>query len=273
MRRVAILLAGMLLLLAGCGRGSSRHDARGVVRDVHHEYQQVVIDHEDIPGLMPAMTMNFDVPDAALLDSFEPGQLIDFVVEFTGKSYRVVAAEVIAEEGGPGSGRLARLAKLRMPAPDFELTDQSGRQVALSSLRGRNVLVDFVYTRCPGPCPILTSSHVTLQGSLAPAVREKTWFVSITLDPARDTPEALRAYASARGADLSDWWFVTGPPERVEAVVERFGVGSVVQPNGEIDHLVATFLIDSEGRIAKRYIGLEHDVEELRRDLERLGAG
>jgi len=273
MRRIAIPLVGLMLLLAGCGRGTSRHDARGVVRDVHREYQQVVIEHEDIPGLMPAMTMNFDVPDLALLDSLEPGQQVDFVVEFTGKSYRVVAATLLAEAGGPGSGRLAGVADLRTPAPDFELTDQSGRAVTLSSLRGRNVLLDFVYTRCPGPCPILTSSHVSLQRSLAPAVREKTWFVSVTLDPARDTPEALRAYASARGADFSDWWFVTGPPDRVEAVVERFGVGSVVQPNGDIDHLVATFLIDAEGRIARRYIGLDHDVEELRRDLERLGAG
>lgn len=273
MRRIAILLVGLVLLPAGCGRGTSRHDAEGVVREVNRDYQQVVIDHGDIPGLMPAMTMNFDVPDAALLESLEPGQQIDFVVEFTGKSYQVVAATVTAEEGGAGTGRLARLAALRTPAPDFELTDQSGREVALSSLRGRNVVVDFVYTHCPGPCPILTSSHVSLQRSLAPDVRERTWFVSITLDPARDTPEALRAYASARGVDLSDWWFVTGAPERVEAVVERFGVGSIVQPNGEIDHLVATFLIDAEGRIAERYIGLDHDVEELRRDLEGLGAG
>ncbi len=273
MRRVAILLVGLVLLLAGCGRGTSRHDSRGVVRDVHREYQQVVIEHGDIPGLMPAMTMNFDVPDPALLESLEPGQHVDFVVEFTGRSYRVVAATVLEEEGGPGSGRLGGLADLRTPAPDFELTDQSGREVRLSSLRGRNVVLDFVYTRCPGPCPILTSSHVSLQRSLAPALRERTWFVSITLDPARDTPEALRAYASARGADLSDWWFVTGPPDRVEAVVKRFGVGSVLQPDGEIDHLVATFLIDAEGRIARRYIGLDHDVEKLRRDLERLGAG
>jgi protein SCO1/2 len=222
---------------------------------------------------MPAMAMNFDVPDPALLESLEPGQHVDFVVEFTGRSYRVVAATVLEAEGGPGSGRLRGLADASTLAPDFELIDQSGREVRLSSLRGRNVVLDFVYTNCPGPCPILTSSHVTLQRSLSPALREKTWFVSITLDPARDTPEALHGYASARGADLSDWWFVTGPSERVEAVVAGFGVGSILQPNGEIDHLVATFLIDAEGRIDRRYIGLDHDVEELRRDLERLGAG
>jgi protein SCO1/2 len=151
--------------------------------------------------------------------------------------------------------------------------DQEGRALSLADLRGRTLLVDFVYTECPGPCPILTSTHVTLQKALPPALRERVWFVSISLDPARDTPQALRRYAEARGADLSRWSFLTGDAEKLAEVVRAYGVGSLRRADGEIDHVVVTFLVDAEGRIAERYVGLEHEPEQILRDLERIAAG
>ena len=81
---------------------------------------------------------------------------------------------------------------------------------------------------------------------------------------------ALRAYAQERGADLTGWSFLTGDPEAVARVVKDYGVGTLRRPDGQIDHLVATFLIDAEGKIAQRFIGLEHEPEELRRALESL---
>ena len=134
------------------------------------------------------------------------------------------------------------------------------------------MLLDFIFTSCPGPCPILTSSHVTLQRSLPPELRARTRFVSISLDPVRDTPMALRSYAQKRGADLTGWSFLTGDPETVARVVQAYGVGTLRSPDGQLDHLVATFLIDPEGRIAQRFIGLEHEPEELLRALESLSS-
>jgi protein SCO1/2 len=145
--------------------------------------------------------------------------------------------------------------------------------VASRDWRGRVLLVDFVYTRCPGPCPILTSRHVSLQRALSPELRERTRFVSVSIDPEHDTPEALRVYAEARGADLAHWSFLTGPPEAVAAVVAAYGVGSLRQDDGTIDHIVATFIVDPEGRIAERFVGLEHDSETLLRALERIASG
>jgi protein SCO1/2 len=272
MRRAAALaLAALLLAAAGCGRRAHVHDARGVVESVDREYGQVVIAHEDIPGLMPAMTMNFDVPDAELLAALEPGQAIDFQVEFTGKAYRVIAATPRAGGGahGEAGASLDALAAERDPAPPFRLIDQDGNPFALDALRGKVVLLDFVYAQCPGPCPILTGLHADVQRALDPATRARTHFVSISLDPLRDTPSALREYARKRGADLSDWTFLTGPPDDVAAVIEAYGVGSARQADGTIAHLVVTFLIDGEGRIAQRYVGLEHEVEELVRGIER----
>ncbi len=267
-------LAICVALVLACGGGQvERYPARGVVEGVNREYAQVLIDHEDIEGLMPAMTMSFDVPDAAVLEGLERGQVIDFVVAFDGHSYRVVEVNVREAGDGQGSDGLEALAALRTPAPEFSLLDQAGRELASSDLRGRVLLVDFIYTSCPGPCPILTSRHVSLQRTLSPELRARTRFVSVSIDPERDTPEALRAYAEARGADLAHWSFLTGPPEAVAAVVAAYGVGSLRRDDGSIDHIVATFVVDEQGRIAERFVGLEHDLETLLRALERLASG
>jgi len=269
-RAARVLVA--LALLAACGSESPRYQAHGVVYDVNSEFEQILIEHEDIPGLMPAMTMNFDVADPGLLEQLETGDRIDFELEFTGDSYRVLSARKVGQ-GQAGEARLDDLARVRTPAPPFDLTDQAGERVTLEDLRGRTLLVDFVYTRCPGPCPALTSQHVALQRKLPAALRERVWFVSISIDPAYDTPEALRGYAEARGADLARWSFLTGDPDDVAGVVKRFGVGSVREPDGTIDHLVATFVVDGEGRIARRFVGLEHAPDEVLAALEQVASG
>jgi len=252
----------LVLACAGCGDGMRRHEAHGVVRDVDPGLGQVVIEHEDIPGLMPAMTMNFDVEDPALLERLEAGQTIHFEVVFDGDAYRVTDAEVL-EAGQAGSGGvLSRLAAQRDPAPEFALVDQAGEPLRLQDLRGQAVVLDFIFTRCTGPCPVLTGIQVDLQRALPPALRERTRFVSITLDPEHDGPEELAAYARARGADLQDWSFLTGEPGMVDEVVRAYGVGVVKRPGMELQHLVVTFVLDPEGRIAERLVGLDPSLEE-----------
>jgi len=245
-----------------------RVEATGVVEAVDPALAQVVIDHEDIPGVMPAMSMSFDVADPRLFEVLAPGQKVAFTLEIRSRSFRVVAARVLEEAGPAGrSGPLAEgfagAKREADPAPDFALVDQDGRTLSLADLRGKTLLLDFIYTHCPGPCPILTSTHVTVQRALPPELRERVHFVSISLDPARDTPEALRAYAAARGVDFASWSFLTGGEDEVADVIRRFGVGATPGRDGEIDHLVITFLIDSEGRIARRFAGLEHRAETL----------
>ena len=262
------LLAHVLLLWLLACRPGNVYEGHGVVREVDLASGQAVIEHEDIPGLMSAMTMSFDVPDAALLAQLAPGQHIDFDLEVTERSYRIVGARTEGSRGGAArSPSLASALVDSDPAPGFSLLDQAGRSVSLSDLSGEILVVDFIFTRCPGPCPIMTARHVELQRLLAPELRERVHFVSISLDPAFDTPEVLTAYAQARGADLARWSFLTGPEADVAEVVRRWGVGTLRAPDGNIDHALATFLVDGRGRIAKRWLGLEHPVDQMRDEI------
>ncbi len=260
----------LALAAAACTDADVRtYPARGVVRALQPEYAQVVIEHDEIPGLMPAMTMNFDVADAAWLERLEPGQAIEFTLEVTPRSYRVIAFRPLDGRDGGALLPRAALSPSDRPAPPFALVDQRGEKLSLADLRGKVVLLDFIFTSCPGPCPILTGAHAELRRSLPPEVAERTWLVSITLDPERDTPDVLRQYAARRGADFPNWSFLTGPVEVVDAVARSYGVGSARSDAGEIDHTVVTFLIDAEGGIVRHYMGVDHGTEEIARDLMR----
>ncbi len=239
------------------------YEGVGVVEEVDRDAEQVVLAHDDIPGLMPAMTMNFDVAHRALLDPLEPGQQVRFKLARSGRAYRIV--EIRAEgsavaAGGAARGRTRALAEGR--APDFTLVDHDGEVFSLSERRGQVVVLDFIYTHCPGPCPALTGLHVDVQRALPPPLRAATHFLSVSIDPERDTPEVLRAYAAERGIDLTGWTLLTGDASEVEEILRRYAVGSLPQPDGTVDHQILTYLIDPDGGVAGHYWGSSQSVAE-----------
>lgn len=262
------LVALLVVLLASCTRS---HDGVGTVIDVRADLRQIMLDHDAIAGLMPAMRMTFDVPDTALFSGIRVGDRIRFDLVADGEHFRIVAIEKIdgeqrAVDTNPHSGFDAVIPE-EDKAPPFTLIDQDGTVRSLDALRGSLVLLDFIYTHCNGPCPVTTSARVQLQKNLPDDIRQHLHFVSISLDPLRDTPQKLRDYALERGADLANWSFLTGEPQDVEAVLRSYGVGVVRGADGDIQHVVVAFLIDPQGRITKRYFGLEHDTSEYIRDL------
>ena len=262
-----LLIAALAGPLSACDAART-HAGHGVVREVSIEDGQILVAHEELPGLMPAMTMSFAIYDAPLLASLHPGDVIDFELTVDRGSFSITAATVVGQvETGGGWARLGEVLLPAEPAPGFALTDQAGRRLSLEALRGRTLLLDFIFTRCSGPCPILTATHVAVERSLSDELLEQTRFVSISVDPEHDTPLKLAAYATARGADLGHWSFLTGPVDEVEAVMRAYGVGTTRGPDGALEHVVATFLIDREGRIVKRYLGLEHEPAEISADL------
>ncbi|TIN07360.1 MAG: SCO family protein, partial [Mesorhizobium sp.] len=128
-------------------------------------------------------------------------------------------------------------------APDFTLVSQDGVRVSLHDFRGKVVAVSFIYTYCTDVCPMLTAHMASVQEKLGSAFGPKIAFVSITVDPERDTPDVLKEYAQSFGADLKGWSFLTGDPAVVHEVGRKYGVIAKKAANGDIDHTLLTSLV------------------------------
>lgn len=188
-------------------------------------------------------------------------------------------AVAVALRAGRGSGwrtpadRPPAGASARLPvhgaAADFTLTERSGRLVSRADLAGKVWIADFVFTRCAGPCPALTSRMARLQRDLPP--RDDLRLVTFTVDPDYDTPAVLAEYARRYGAEPERWLFLTGPKEAIRHLsVEGFKMGLVEAPPelGGITHDTHFALVDRAGRI-RGYYGGEDDaaVAKLKRSV------
>ena len=159
------------------------------------------------------------------------------------KYFLLVLALIAA---GCGSGKpLPVLGEI----PQFELTNQAGRNFARTALDGHVWIADFVYTNCEGPCPRMSSRMRAMQGKLPPDVK----LVSFTVDPARDTPAALTEYAKKFAADPARWTFLTGDVATLNSLdFDAFKLGTL---NAGMDHSTRFVLIDRKSRI-RGYYGL-----------------
>jgi protein SCO1/2 len=153
------------------------------------------------------------------------------------------------------------------PAPEFALTSQDGAPVTLADYRGKVVAVTFILTMCTTTCPILTPMMSFVQDQLGSDFGAKIAFVSITVDPERDTPEVLKEYAQAFGANLAGWTFLTGTPTAIRDITRRYGVFASKNANGDVDHTFLTSIVDPRGILRVQYLGVRFDPEEFRRDL------
>ena len=165
-----------------------------------------------------------------------------------------------------GAREGARLSKIGS-APDFALRDQEGRPLALRDLRGRVVALTFLYASCTDTCPLLAAKLVAIQSRLDQNASRRVSFLAITVDPEKDTPDVLKQYARAHGADRVSWAFLTGTPSEVQTVARRYGVYARRMPRGDIDHTFLTSIIDQGGILRVQYLGTRFDPEEFLTDL------
>jgi protein SCO1/2 len=148
-------------------------------------------------------------------------------------------------------------------APEFSLTDQNGKTVTRADLAGKVWIADFIFTNCAGTCPMLTDTMIRLQGALPKEVH----LVSFSVDPGRDTPDVLAAYAAKVEADKDRWHFLTGEKEKLydlsikgfKLALEDTG-GTDAEP---ITHSTRLVLVDKEGKIRGYYGGT--DKEEMKK--------
>src|SRR5262249_15746984 len=153
------------------------------------------------------------------------------------------------------------------PAPQFTLTSQNAKQVALADLPCKVVAVTFIFTLCSATCPVLTPMMSLVQDRLGPDFGTNVAFVSITIDPERDTPEMLKLYAQMYGADVPGWHFLTGEASTIQDLTRRYGVFASRTADGDIEHSFLTSIVDRYGIIRVQYLGVRFDPDEFRRDI------
>ena len=156
------------------------------------------------------------------------------------------------------------------PAPAFTLTTQEGTRLSLQNLRGKIVALTFIYASCTDTCPLLTAKMAGLQARLGTDFGTKVFFVSVTVDPERDTPAVLTRYAQTHGANPAGWAFLTGTLAEIRQVARHYGIVYKKTPRGDVDHTFLTSLIDHRGTLRVQYLGVRFDPEELLRDLQAL---
>src|SRR5258708_25941102 len=152
--------------------------------------------------------------------------------------------------------------------PDVSLIDQHGHAISLASLKGKPVLIDFIYTSCASTCPVLTSKIAAVARELGPALNSVT-IVSITLDPEHDGPAQLAAYAKSQGADSNSWRFLTGKPADIDQVLAAFKLRRMRESDGSIMHSVSAFLLGPDGHQIRQYNALDVSAKAVAADINR----
>lgn len=279
MLRTSLLPLVLALVVAGCGRDSTtrEYELTGVIIGIGD--QQVLIQHDEIPGFMPAMTMPFPVQDASVLEGRARGDVVraTLVVEESEGAITAYLTEmtrtgqVELDEAPPASGA-PDIVMPGEPVPDAPLVDETGARFPLSALRGHRVALTFMFTRCPFPdfCPLMDRHFAAVQEAIAsdPALADVR-LVSVTLDAAFDTPDVLAEHARRIGADPTVWSFVTGEPEAIDGFSGRLGIYAERDGPGPADmvHNLRTAVIDAEGRLAAVHSGNMWTPAELLADL------
>jgi protein SCO1 len=264
-------------LLAGCHQATktvtvlvSRQKTfiiRGNV--VSTDATHVTLDGESIPGFMEAMTMDYALRDPSVISELHPGDRITANVLADGDSasgYTNVQLDniVVIAQARPD---YKPPVQYHVPTPgdtvpDFQLLNQSDRTIHLDQFKGKVVLLTFIYTRCPLAdfCPRMSHNFAEIDKALAadPALYNQTHLLSISFDPAYDTPKVLRSYGGAytgryTNEKFTHWDFAAPTEEDLPALTQFFNVGVTPGDSKTLTHSLSTVLIGKDGKIIDWY--------------------
>ncbi len=253
---VAAIVAG------ACSRTgpTKEYQLKGQILDIKPERSEVLVKHEDIKGFMPAMTMPYKVQDGTMLAGKEPGDLITatLVVGETEAHLSKIdktGHAPIDNTGGPEI-TASDILKPGEPVPDTTLVDENNAARPLHSYAGHRVALTFMYTRCPQPdfCPLMDRNFAAMQAEIkkTPGLGDVR-LVSVSFDPANDTPAVLKTHAKDLKADPAVWHFLTASPDDITGFSAKFGVTAVpsTESSAVLIHNLSTAVIDAGGKLVK----------------------
>ena len=273
-----LAMAAMALGVSGC-RGTAnapaisknapqQYSIRGTVLNTDPSNGEVLLKHDAIVGLMPAMTMPYHLDNTSVLSELHPGDLI--------------TATLLADHdaAGPTNLRLTNIVVIAQARPDykpvvdyhvptkgddvpnFTLLNQSNHSIDLKQFRGKIVVLTFIYTRCPlaDYCPRISRNFATIDKTLQanPTLYKDTHLLSVSFDPTYDTPKVLRSYGAAYTGNyvnetFKHWDFAAPSVAELPKMEQFFGVGVTPSDNGTLQHSLSTVVIGKDGKIVAFY--------------------
>jgi len=267
------------ILAAGCGpapsdTGGTSYPLEGTVVAVDTAERKVTIAHEEIPGFMPAMTMDFVVrhKDAALLESVSPGDEVTARLVVPDSRYWLEDL-VVVKKGTPDPNATPRPqtheAHPGHEIEDVALVNQDGEPVRLSDYRGRALALTFVFTRCPLPdyCPLMMKNFAAAHAALTAdeELRTRARLLTVSFDTKHDTPEVLREYGKRfqeTTPPFSHWELATGTEEAIRALGGDLGL-DYIEESRSFTHNLRTAVVDPEGKLTRLFRGNDWTPEEL----------
>ena len=297
-RKLFVLAVIAVVALGGCHRGQESspdsssdssykvYKLRGKVVGTNPATGEVTLNHEAIPGFMDAMTMPYKLKDSSIVSELHPGDVITAdVLVSQGADASVLLDHIVVVAQGKPDYRPAVV--YHVPAkgdavPDFKLRNQDGRIIHLHQFRGKDVLITFIYTRCPLPnfCPLVTHNFAVIDKQLTatPGMKGKTHLLSVSFDPEHDTPERLKAYGeeyigSDSKAAFANWDFAVPEKPVLTEMAKFFDVGITTAPDQTITHTLSTTLIGPDGKVLKFYPGNDWTPEQVINDVKHANAG
>ena len=262
------------------------YDLKGKVVTVDKEKRELTIAHEDIKDFMPGMVMPFSVREDWVYEIAAPGNQITATLVVDG-TQSWLEDVVLTEDSTPVAGASpieGADPNVGDAVPDYALLNQDGKTIRVHDYKGKTLLLTFIYTRCqdPNQCTLMSSNFAAIDQELRkqPDLYAKTHLLSISFDPAYDTPKVLRSYGAAHTGKYSDetfahWEFATGSPDEVKGIARFFGLRYFIDtPSGteQVIHSLRTAIIGPDGKIAKVYRGNEWKPEELVKELQSISA-
>lgn len=306
--KITVCAAVAALLLCGCNdltsnKSSSTIDTnrqvfevKGLVRELKSNGKTAVIAHEEIPNYMDAMTMDFDVKDKRELEGVKAGDSIAFRMVVTKddgwiENIRKLppatptnASQVITINNTNDTNAVTfRRSPIVEPlnigdvVPDYKFTNQFGQPMSLAQFKGQAVGLTFIFTRCPFPtfCPRMSQNLQKAQKTLKTRTdAPKNWsLISLTIDPAWDTPERLRRYADQYNIDTNHWQFVVSDLWTLDGLGDQLGLTFYrTTPTALPEHNLRTVVIDVRGHLQKVFVGNEWTVDEFVSEMVKAAA-
>lgn len=283
-----------ILFFSGCstlqnretpGSKLKRYNLTGKVVSVNKAKGEAAIAHDEIPGYMSAMTMDFPIRDKEILNDLTPGAEISgvLVVDNPNGTYWLEVKGMVAKPTSDQNPLPVKegVATLDKKIIDFTLINEERNKISPADFRGKVWALTFIYAQCPLPnfCILMSKNFSDAANKIAdnPALKDKMRLLSISFDPGRDTPEKLKEYKKgylgkdSKALETDIWQVAVGEDKKVRKIADFFGLDYKVNNNDktQFDHSLRTIVINEKGVIKKIILGNEWKSEDLLKEMKK----